>query len=181
MAVSGIPAAPRYQAPTADALDYHSGDRETRVNTQGEVQHAVSARNNLLRVPLDILDAVNPINNIVAAVSLYNERASQGDPIQRLMSLIEAPLGITWAFFCEIFEILLLPFFLVKDLGDAVVHGAAALTNGRDEGEEAPMPRGMAPSIFSPTIDLPGVKAEREAANMNRARATAHVSLPPKT
>ena len=156
--------------PTASSTAFFKYDNDTRCNQTGEVQHWASARNNLVRVPLDVLDAINPTNNFIAAG--HELAAMATTPAGAVLAGFFAPFRYIGAFFAELAELIGLPLFILKDLLDAGVHTTCALANGRPEGEEVPLtPKLKHDRYFSPTLESPGPKLVEPSAGGVAARA----------
>lgn len=147
--------------PTPAAAAVYDIDGDTRFNTKGGVDHGASARNNLMRVPLDILDAINPTNNILAAAKEI-EGITQYPILGELLAMVVALPLIVKGFFLEILELLAMPFFVLKDFGDMWMHSgiyvAERIEDAPREIEQALEPARRSKRLLSPTVELPEPK-----------------------
>lgn len=150
-------------SPTPAAATVYDLDGDTRFNTKGGVDHGASARNNLMRVPLDLLDGINPTNNVIAAAKEIGA-VSQFPVMGELLAMVVAVPLIAKGFFLEILELLAMPFFVLKDFGDMWMHSGAYVQE-RMDGAPREVEQPLEPSyrnkrLFSPTVELPEPKQQ---------------------
>ncbi len=126
---------------TRAARAQFSYDQQTRFNERGDVQHLHSAKRNLAQVGIDVVDAVNPVNNLQAAGRAIADMVNSGTFAALIGIMVAGPL-MGLALLAELLEIALLPLRVAKDASDVVYHVAAAGVNGRPEGSAQPLREG---------------------------------------
>ena len=136
------------------------------VRASGETAHLTTAKINAKAVVQDVVDAVNPVNNVIAA--------AKGLDDLRGFAILLAPwimIRVIAAFFMEVLDVLLLPFRLLKDLGETIYHLFAAIgqktpaeaeLDGEDDLLYLVTPeRRMLDNAFDDTDPRPVAKASR--------------------
>jgi hypothetical protein len=103
---------------------WHDFDSQTVTKQKGDVEtvdHGASALANLKQVGKDIVEAFDPTNHLRKHTDL-----GSNDAVAFVAGVGVDILLLPWRLAAEVGDVLFAPVRIVKDLGDAAVHGVAA-------------------------------------------------------